>query len=79
MCGTKYINNLFAGTSHVENIIPVHMKRTDGELFSVNLILNDKDDARKIKELLNYFEELRTCSCTKFSVCEKHSDLRKVS
>lgn len=82
MCETKYISNLFASTpAHfsTNNRLQVSMKRSDGELFTVSLTMLTADEADKIKKLFNYFEELRTCTCTKFSVYEKHSNLEKKS
>jgi len=82
MCETKYINNLFATIpAHfsTHNRLQVSMKRSDGEIFTANLTMLTTDEAEKVKKLFNYFEELRTCSCTKFIVCEKHSDLRKIN
>jgi hypothetical protein len=79
MCTTRYINNLFAAIpSSPSGAVQVSMKRSDGELFTARLTMLTDGEAEKIKNLLNYFEELRTCSCTKDSVCGKHSDLRKV-
>ena len=78
MCHTNYIHNLFAGTSEYIDILPISMKRSDGEIFTVNLRLEHEHDINKVRTLFNYLEELRTCSCTKFEVCEKHSNIRKI-
>lgn len=79
MCNTNYIQNLFSTIPQTPaGRIQVSMKRSDGELFTANITLLTNGEAEKVNKLLNYFEELRTCSCTKYTVCEKHSDLRKV-
>ena len=85
MCETRYISSIFAATPSTSSgitqtgAVNVSIKRSDGELFTARLTLLTDGEAEKIKHLLNYLEELRTCSCTKDTVCEKHSSLRKVS
>jgi hypothetical protein len=79
MCQTNYINNLLATIpSSPLGRVQISMKRSDGELFIANLQMLTDGEAEKIKKLVNYFEELRTCLCTRNSVCEKHSSLQKV-
>ena len=82
MCNTNYISNLIATTPAQlsdHNKVQVSMRRSDGEIFAANLTMLTVDEADKIKKLINYFEELRTCSCTKDTVCNKHSNIRKIS
>lgn len=81
MCNTNYIQNLFSTIPvhfATHNRVQVSMRRSDGELFTANLTLLSADEAEKVNKLFNYFEELRTCNCTKDTVCSKHSTLRKV-
>lgn len=81
MCHTNYISNLMATTpAHcsLQNKVQVSMKRSDGEIFIANLTMLSQSQAEKVRTLFNYLEELRTCSCTKDTVCEKHSNLRKI-
>ena len=80
MCHTNYIQTLFSTipSSAQSNKVQVSMRRSDGELFIVNITLLSENEAEKVNKLINYFEELRTCSCTKHTVCKKHSNIRKI-
>ena len=81
MCETKYIANLFASqpNSAQSNIVQVSIKRSDNELFNTRLIMLSESEAEKVKKLFNYIEEIRTCNCTRYTVCEIHSNLKKIS
>ena len=80
MCHTNYIQTLFSTIPQTasNNKLQVSMRRSDGELFTANLTMLTADEADKVNKLINYFEELRICSCTRFIVCEKHSSIRKI-
>jgi hypothetical protein len=80
MCNTKYISNLFVPieirTERMKDV-QVSMKRSDGEIFTSRISLLTEDEAEKVRKIFNHFEELRTCECTRNSVCEKHISLEK--
>lgn len=81
MCETKYISSIFASlpVSAQNNIVQISIKRSDNELFNTRLTMLTDKEAERVKNLFDYIEELRTCICTKFTVCDKHSSLRKIS
>lgn len=78
MCTTKYISNLFVPIitrAEQQKEVQVSMKRSDGEIFTSRITLLTEEEAVKVRKIFNYFEELRTCNCTKGFKCEKHSEL----
>lgn len=80
MCDTNYISNLFVPIetrSERMKDVQVSMKRSDGEIFTSRISLLTEEEAEKVRKIFNHFEELRTCNCTKDSICEKHSSLEK--
>lgn len=80
MCNTKYISNLFVpietNPKRMKEV-QVSMKRSDGEIFTSRISLLTEDEAERVRKVFNHFEELRTCICSRNSVCEKHSSLEK--
>lgn len=78
MCETKYISSLFVNGTP-DDTVRITTRRSDGEIFVSQISFVNRQDAVKVKQLFNYIEELRTCSCTRFSVCERHSELREKS
>lgn len=82
MCQTKYISSLFIPLVIREELkkeVQVSMKRSDGEIFTSRITLLTEEEADKVRRMFSYFEELRTCLCTKYNKCEIHNKLNKGS
>jgi hypothetical protein len=80
MCHTNYIKSFFVSEPiRLEQLkdVQVSMKRSDGEIFTSRITLLTVEEATKVRKLFSHFEELRTCNCTRGSVCDIHSGLEK--
>lgn len=72
MCKTNFIKSLFPSIVGNGHTVMTSINRSDGQVFKTSITLLTKDEAIKVKDLIQLVEELRTCDCGDGLSCQKH-------